>query len=160
MRIAASVDVPEAGGPERHSLLQEARLVVEIMVARRAATRADESSLDEIRCALKQMHATSGDAFVGAYVRFHLAVARAAGPVLEALLRHLQPEIERAIADDLPPEHVVRAWRSQHTKIARSIERSDPTGCVRAMLTHLDPHHAHPAVTDLALGLYEQVTGA
>jgi GntR family transcriptional repressor for pyruvate dehydrogenase complex len=120
--------------------LLEARMMLEVPIARLAASRAGEETVQEMRAAIEDSAANPDDDAVklAAKARFHRAIAAAAGnPIVESVMSWavevLQPRLRELIAplcDD-------RVLLDQQRNILRAIEAGDPAAAEQAMRDHL-----------------------
>lgn len=121
--------------------LLDARLLLEVQLAGRAAYHADETTVQELRDAVEAEAAVPPDdikACGAADARIHEIVATAAGNrVLQALtgwvLEVLQPSLVDVIGDAILPSAIVE----QHRVLIAAIEKGDAARAERAMKDHL-----------------------
>jgi GntR family transcriptional regulator, transcriptional repressor for pyruvate dehydrogenase complex len=121
--------------------LLDARLLLEVQLAGRAAYHADEATVQELHRALEAEAAVPADdveAHRTADARIHEIVAGAAGNrVLLALtgwvLEVLQPSLVEVIGDAILPSAIVE----HHRELIAAIEKGDAARAERAMKDHL-----------------------
>lgn len=123
--------------------LIEARLLVEIRLAERAAERATDEDIARLReAAQKRAHAKRGQ-YLESGLDFHLAIAAAAHhTVLASMLNavsHLYFDVLESL--DRAAQDIEAAFRARqqagHEAILRMIEARDPQGAANAMRAHL-----------------------
>lgn len=135
--------------------LIEARLLVEVRLAERAAEHATDADLRRLReAAQKRAHAETGQ-YLERGLDFHLAIAAAAHQtVLSSMLTavsHLYLDVLGSL--DRAAQDVEAAFRSRqqggHDDILRTIEARDPAGAAAAMQAHLlDLQTDFPTITE------------
>jgi GntR family transcriptional repressor for pyruvate dehydrogenase complex len=120
--------------------LLEARMMLEVPIARLAASRAGEETIEEMRAAIEESEAHPDDTAVrlASKARFHRAIAAAAGnAIVESLVSWtvevLQPRLRELIA----PVCDDRVLLEQQRNILRAIEAGDPAAAEQAMRDHL-----------------------
>jgi GntR family transcriptional regulator, transcriptional repressor for pyruvate dehydrogenase complex len=120
--------------------LLEARTLLEVPLARFAATRAGEETLREMREAVETAAANpdDDDLLRQADARFHRAIASASGnsiigSVMEWAFEVLQPRLKDLIGPALDERVIL----DQHRAILRAVEVGDPTAAEQAMRAHL-----------------------
>ena len=133
--VSDSIAMMLEGGTVSLEELLDARILLEVPLAGRAAFRAGESAIEELRAAVA---AESDGTMEGADARIHEVIAEAAGNrVLQALtgwVREVaQPAIAGAVAGAIVPSEVAE----QHRTLVRAIERGDSARAERAMREHL-----------------------
>jgi DNA-binding FadR family transcriptional regulator len=129
----------ETGSASLEELL-DARLVLEVPLAGRAAHRADSEAVDSLRSAVRRAEASGGDpeAMAAADAEVHRAVAAAAGnPMLEALTGWVFEVLQPSLSDRLDGAIVRSAVVEQHDALLAAVERGDPLRAERAMEDHL-----------------------
>jgi GntR family transcriptional repressor for pyruvate dehydrogenase complex len=117
--------------------LMEARLIVEPALAARAAERASEDDIAEIRRELDAMESADLTAFVAHDLLFHQAIFRAAGnrvcgqmfSVVHRSLQHLM----RLTSQVVKPEHTLNF----HRRIYKAISKHESNEARMRMLEHL-----------------------
>ena len=119
--------------------LLEARAILEVPIARLAATRADGAAIEEMRAAIEESAANPDDIAIklAAKQRFHRAIAAAAGnAIVESItgwaVEVLQPrlrEVIHRVCDD-------RVLLEQQRVILAAIETRDPAAAEQAMRDH------------------------
>jgi GntR family transcriptional regulator, transcriptional repressor for pyruvate dehydrogenase complex len=129
----------ETGSASLEELL-DARMVLEVPLAGRAAHRADAETVAALRAAVRREEASGGDpeALAAADAEVHRTVAAAAGNrMLEALtgwiFEVLQPSLSEKLADAIVHTAVVE----QHDALLAAVEKGDPPRAERAMKDHL-----------------------
>jgi GntR family transcriptional regulator, transcriptional repressor for pyruvate dehydrogenase complex len=124
--------------------LMEARALLECRSAALAAERADAAQIRNLKTAMAKVAGTEKDynIFLDADIRFHAAVAEAAGNVvlceltklvLEKVVAH-HNELKTAL---LPPAYREVSIRTA-ARVVAAIEAGDPDGASRWMAQHLD----------------------
>lgn len=120
--------------------LLEARMLLEVPLAGRAAERADDEIVAALEAAIEDArgHDPADDAFRLADTRFHEVIARAAGnDLLMAFTRWslevLQPSLIEYIGASLDADAIL----GQHEAILRAIRRRQPAAARRAMERHI-----------------------
>jgi len=117
----------ETGSVTLEELL-DARLLLEVPLAGRAAYQSDEGDLAEMRAALES----------GSIADFHRAVAAAAGNrMLQALTGWVFQILQPALSEALEGAIVESAIVEQHETLLQAIERGDAPRAERAMKDHL-----------------------
>lgn len=120
--------------------LYEARELIEVFLAGRAAQRRTPEDVERIRAALRAMAAlpSASDALAEANARFHEAVAAAAHhPVLERVMSSLHHGLRASIRAS---ERGVLDWGASyaaHEEIADAIARGDARAAKTAMRQHM-----------------------
>ncbi|MFB7496742.1 FadR/GntR family transcriptional regulator [Streptomyces sp. NPDC056161] len=125
----------------------EVRASLERDAARYAATRRTDADLEQIRDALAMREmawdVSGGDdvsAFVEADIKFHQAVALAAGnSVLAELYDQFSASLRMTLRSVVgaPLPEAVRRQTAEHTAIVRAIENGDAQAAEEAALAHL-----------------------
>ena len=120
--------------------LLEAREMLEVPLARFAATRAGAETLSELRAALAagEAAAAAGQPVCAADSRFHRAIASASGnritaSVMDWAFEVLQPRLTELIGPQLEPSVTLDQLRS----VLRAVEAGDPGAAEDAMRAHL-----------------------
>ena len=121
--------------------LVDARMMLEVPLAGRAAERADEATIAALLEAIDDARgrAPDGDEFRLADARFHRAIAIAAGNDLLVtftswILDVLQPSLVEHLGSAIDGELVI----CQHQAIVRAIRRHQRTAAERAMRLHIE----------------------
>jgi len=140
--------------------LYEARTAIESATAHFAATRADESDLDEMQEHLDGMRASRLDpaAYTAADLGFHIAVANAAkNPFLGMLLGPMAKVIVQGMFESShTSQEATTSGIRGHGRILRRIEDRDPAGAVQEMIRHLaESRQIYPAEVLSRLGADE-----
>ncbi len=129
----------ETGSASLEELL-DARLVLEVPLAGRAAHRAGSESVERLRAAVRRGEASGGDpeALAAADAEVHRAVAAAAGNrMLEALTGWIFEVLQPSLSDRLDGAIVHSAVVEQHDALLAAVEKGDPPRAERAMKDHL-----------------------
>jgi GntR family transcriptional repressor for pyruvate dehydrogenase complex len=129
----------ETGALSLEELL-DARLLLEVPLAGRAALQADEGMLERLRAALEAETAAGADidAIHAADTELHREIAAAAGNRMAQALTGwvfevLQPRLIVELQDAVVPS----ALLDQHAAVVRAIEKGDRVRAERAMREHL-----------------------
>ncbi len=127
--------------PEDAASLEDVRAILEPEIAARAAARAEDRHIVQLREALAGMEANleSADAFIEADLDFHLALAEAAqNPLVLALIDSivglLREQRMRVFGSQFGPTHGVE----YHRRILEAVERRDADEARRQMRMHLE----------------------
>lgn len=127
-------------GPRKTAELLELRSGLEIFAARLAATREDEAARAALSESLDDMRASTDrlDAFVQADLRFHRALAEAAGndtlvDVLHVVQSLLQVYADRAVHDEAD----VRRAVDEHAAVWQALVAGDADAAASAMAAHM-----------------------
>jgi GntR family transcriptional repressor for pyruvate dehydrogenase complex len=138
--LSDSVDMMLETGAVSLEELLDARLLLEVPLAGRAALQAGEETLERLRAALDAETAADGDidAIHEADKEFHREIAAAAGNrIAEALtgwvFEVLQPRLMDALRNAVVPSAVL----DQHLALLKAIEKGDRPRAERAMREHL-----------------------
>jgi DNA-binding FadR family transcriptional regulator len=118
----------------------EARIAVEVMAARLAASRRHDGDLRLISTRLEEMKLASESAapWIAADMGFHLAVVDAArNPFLVALLAPMIRIIEQGISESWRDPSAVSSGLTSHEAIRAAITSRDGDRAAQAMLEHL-----------------------
>jgi len=115
------------------------RVAIETGAAMLAAERARDRDLDRMRsCVAKMSEVARFDAYRRADIRFHIALAEAAGsPRLVAAMTEVQGDMSELIALIAHPEEVLARSNAQHDRLVKLIERGDSGRAVRLVREHL-----------------------
>jgi GntR family transcriptional repressor for pyruvate dehydrogenase complex len=120
--------------------LNEMRLLLEVPLAGLAAERADASAIAALHQAIGDAERDPADAALQREtdVRFHRAIAEAAGNLVgSALAAWCSEVLQPAVRELVAPAIVEAVAREQHREIATAIEARRPAGAERAMRVHL-----------------------
>jgi GntR family transcriptional regulator, transcriptional repressor for pyruvate dehydrogenase complex len=138
--LSDSVDMMLETGAVSLEELLDARLLLEVPLAGRAALQAGEATIERLRAALEAETAADGDidAIHVADTEFHREIAAAAGNRMAQALTGwvfevLQPRLVDALRDAVVPSAVL----DQHQALLRAIEKGDRPRAERAMREHL-----------------------
>jgi GntR family transcriptional regulator, transcriptional repressor for pyruvate dehydrogenase complex len=138
--LSDSVDMMLETGAVSLEELLDARTLLEVPLAGRAALQAGEATLARLRATLEAETAAAGDidAVHEADTEFHREIAAAAGNrMAEALtgwvFEVLQPRLLIELRDAVLPSAVL----DQHLALLRAIEKGDRPRAERAMREHL-----------------------
>jgi GntR family transcriptional regulator, transcriptional repressor for pyruvate dehydrogenase complex len=124
--------------------LMEARSLLECRSAALAAERADVRQIRGLKAAMRKVAETENDyaLFLDADIRFHAAVADAAGNVVLCELTKLVLEKVVAHHAELKTALLPPAYRevsiTTAAKVVEAIETGDPDAAARWMASHLD----------------------
>ena len=145
--VTASVTLLVPDEAERLRQTMEARLLVEVEIARLAAARIDESGLNALHEAQVQLaSAESNEEAVDADIEFHRSLAAASGnQVLALMLESITSFGKESRKVTIARAGVPQAHRT-HEIIIDALKRHDSRGAVEAMRGHL-----HLASRDLPL---------
>jgi GntR family transcriptional repressor for pyruvate dehydrogenase complex len=126
---------------DRSSLrdLFHSREVLEVELARLAATRATAADREAMLSAIRQMEsASAAEAVVSANTAFHLAVADAAGnTVLRAMMQAMTQLLNELVRHG-PDDHATIALKLQgHRETYDAIVTTDPDAAAEAMRDHI-----------------------
>jgi DNA-binding FadR family transcriptional regulator len=121
--------------------LLDARVCLEVPLAGRAAERATDDTVRELRAAIDEAMGNhpASEAFRVADTRFHRIIAATArNELLSAFtswtLDVLQPSLIDALGDSIDGEEILR----QHRAIMRAVDRRRPAAAEEAMRRHLE----------------------
>ena len=131
--------------PQVIESLYEARIAVEVMAARLAASRGHEVDLQLISTRLEEMRAAHDDpaAWTAADMGFHLAVVDASHNVfLGAFLTPMTRIIEQSMSESWRDPKAVRSGLLAHQAVCSAIVGRDEEGAAQAMLAHLEDSKA------------------
>jgi GntR family transcriptional repressor for pyruvate dehydrogenase complex len=129
----------ETGAVSLEELL-DARTLLEVPLAGRAALQADEAALERLRAALAEERAADGDidAIHAADTEFHREIAAAAGNrMAEALTGWVYEVLQPRLLEELRDAVVPSAVLDQHAALLKAIEKGDRVRAERAMREHL-----------------------
>jgi GntR family transcriptional regulator, transcriptional repressor for pyruvate dehydrogenase complex len=129
----------ETGSASLDELL-DARLVLEVPLAGRAAHRADPEVVERLRAAVHRGEASGGEreAMADADAELHRIVAAAAGNrMLEALTGWIFEVLQPSLSETLDGAIVHSAVVEQHAALLAAVEKGDPPRAERAMKDHL-----------------------
>lgn len=124
--------------------LMEARELLECRAAALAAERADATQIERLKAAVAAIDGTANDypVFLEADLRFHAAVAEAAGNVVLCELTKLVLEKVVVHHSDLKTALLPPAYREVSirtaARVVKAIEAGDGAGAARWMAAHLD----------------------
>ena len=135
----------ELAAPQVVSSLYEARIAVEVMAARLAATRGLDADLSLISARFGQMtgarHRPAD--WIAADMGFHLAVVDAAhNPFLGAFLMPMTRIIQQGMSESWRDPEAVRAGLRAHQAVRDAILGHDEERAAQAMLAHLEDSRA------------------
>lgn len=157
----------ELAVPQVVSSLYEARIAVEVMAARLAATRGLEADLSLISARFQEMSTARHDpaGWIAADMGFHLAVVDAAhNPFLGAFLMPMTRIIQQSMSESWRDPQAVQAGLLAHQAICDAIVGHDQEGAAQAMIAHLEdsrarlssalvlPDSARPGLTSRPVG--------
>lgn len=120
--------------------LYEARELIEVFLAGRAAERRTEEDLAALKSALDEMRDNIQDvpSMTEANIRFHETLAAVAHqPVLESLMHCLQDGIRICIEATLPGVTHGQVTYEIHEEIYHAVKRRNPADAQRAMTIHM-----------------------
>ncbi len=135
----------ELAAPQVVESLYEARIAVEVMAARLAASRVLDADLRLISARFEEMKTARHDpaAWIAADMGFHLAVVDAAhNPFLGAFLMPMTRIMEQSMSESWRDPKAVRAGLLAHQAICDAIVGHDEEGAAKAMLNHLEDSRA------------------
>jgi DNA-binding FadR family transcriptional regulator len=115
------------------------RVAVEVGAAVLASERARARDLDRMRsCVEKMTEVSRFDAYRRADIRFHIAMAEAAGsPRLVTAMTEVQGAMSELIGLIAHPEAVLARSNAQHERLVKLLERGDTTRAVKLVREHL-----------------------
>jgi GntR family transcriptional repressor for pyruvate dehydrogenase complex len=115
------------------------RVAIEAGAAMLAAERARPRDLDRMRsCVDKMAEVSRFDTYRRADIRFHIALAEAAGSArLVAAMTEVQGDMSELIALIAHPEEVLARSNAQHQRLVRHLERGDSGRAVKLVREHL-----------------------
>jgi GntR family transcriptional regulator, transcriptional repressor for pyruvate dehydrogenase complex len=118
--------------------LLEARTMLEVPIARLAATRADDAALAEMRAAVEEGESDDLEVRLVAKQRFHRAIAAAAGnPIVESVTGWAVEVLQPRLRDLIHPICDDQVLLDQQRVILAAIEARDPAAAEQAMRDHL-----------------------
>jgi GntR family transcriptional regulator, transcriptional repressor for pyruvate dehydrogenase complex len=129
-----------------YSTVTEVRSVVEPLLARWAAERADDAGLARIGASVEAMEASLSDtrAFLRANEAFHDGIAHASGnPVLGALVDAIGGLLDGTVQGVEYPERRRRDVLAAHRRIQDALLRRDGTAAEEAMRDHIAEYEAY-----------------
>jgi GntR family transcriptional repressor for pyruvate dehydrogenase complex len=138
--LSDSVDMMLETGAVSLEELLDARLLLEVPLAGRAALQAGEATLERLREALDAETAADGDidAIHVADTAFHREIAAAAGNrMAQALTGWVYEVLQPRLLEELREAVVPSAVLDQHLALLRAIEKGDRPRAERAMREHL-----------------------
>lgn len=138
--LSDSVDMMLETGAVSLEELLDARLLLEVPLAGRAALHAGEGTLERLRAALDAESAADGDidAVHVADTEFHREIAAAAGNrMAQALTGWVFEVLQPRLVDELRNAVVPSAVLDQHVALLKAIEKGDRPRAERAMREHL-----------------------
>jgi DNA-binding FadR family transcriptional regulator len=115
------------------------RVAIETGAAVLAAERAGERDLVRMRAYVEKMaHPQSFAVYRRADMRFHVALAEAAGSSrLVSAMTEVQADMGELISHIAHPETVLTRSNAQHAKLVAALERGDATRAVKVAREHL-----------------------
>jgi GntR family transcriptional regulator, transcriptional repressor for pyruvate dehydrogenase complex len=133
---ARSARLPPA---RRMRAVLDYRVAIEMGAAMLAAERARVRDLDRMRsCVEKMAEVSRFDVYRRADIRFHIALAEAAGSErLVAAMTEVQGDMSELIALIAHPEAVLARSNAQHDRLVKLLERGDATRAVKLVREHL-----------------------
>ena len=116
------------------------RLAIETGAAMLAAARADDQILEVMReCVERMAHCGDFDDYRRADIRFHIAIAQAAGVQrLVALTTEVQAEISELIAHIAHPPQVLEHSNGEHARIVDALAEHDADAVVALLRRHVE----------------------
>jgi DNA-binding FadR family transcriptional regulator len=131
----------ETGSVTLEELL-DARLLLEVPLAGRAAYQSDDRNLEALRAAVagiaEALEAGDGDALARMDAEFHRAIAAAAGNrMLQGLTDWIFEVVQPSLVSALEGAIVESAIVDQHEALLQAIEKGDAARAERAMKDHL-----------------------
>jgi GntR family transcriptional repressor for pyruvate dehydrogenase complex len=118
--------------------LLDARLLLEVPLAGRAAYQPNEENLERLREAISKGVPNDPDRRAAIDAEFHRAIAEAAGNrVLQALTGWIYAVVQPSLNRELHGAVVDSAVAEQHEALLAAIEKGDPARAERAMKDHL-----------------------
>ena len=118
--------------------LLEARTMLEVPIARLAATRADDAAIAEMRAAIEESAETDDlEVRLQAKQRFHRAIAAAAGnAIVESVTAWAVEVLQPRLRDLIHPICDDKVLLEQQRVILAAIEARDPAAAEKAMRDH------------------------
>ena len=129
----------ETGSVSLEELI-DARLLLEVPLAGRAAQKVDAAALERLRAAVRsEAEGTPGsDGVTGSDAEIHRIIAAAAGNrMVEALTAWVFEVVQPKLAEVLEEAIVHSAVVEQHLGLLAALEKGDPVRAERAMKEHL-----------------------
>lgn len=116
------------------------RVAIETGAATLAAERSDRERIAPLKELVKKMSkAEEFEEYRRADVRFHIAVAEAAGsPRLVSAMTEVQGQMSELIAQIAHPEEVLTQSNEQHDEIVKLLRIGDGPAAARAMREHIE----------------------
>lgn len=142
--------------PEVVESLYEARIAVEVMAARLAASRAVEADIRQIEERLEEMERAADDpaAWIAADMGFHMAVVGAShNPFLGAFLTPMTRIIEQSMSESWRDPGAVHSGLMAHGAICTAIVNHREQEAAQAMVEHLQDSKARLASALVLPGL-------
>jgi DNA-binding FadR family transcriptional regulator len=135
----ASAKAPRPAAQKMRAVL-DYRVAVEVGAAVLASERAGTRDLDRMRSCVEKMSEVSRfDTYRRADIRFHIAMAEAAGsPRLVAAMTEVQGAMSELIALIAHPEEVLARSNAQHDRLVKLLERGDTTRAVKLVREHIE----------------------
>jgi GntR family transcriptional regulator, transcriptional repressor for pyruvate dehydrogenase complex len=141
LSLSASIAMMLETGSVSLDELLDARLLLEVPLAGRAAYKADGATVAQLREAVRAEAAASPDdydALAAADAEIHRIVAAAAdNRMLEALTGWVFEVVQPSLSEQLREAIVHSAVVDQHEALLAAIEKGDPARAERAMKDHL-----------------------
>ena len=137
--VVAAMDLTLRRGIASPLQLTEARLVVEVAVARRAAERMTPELLAALQQTIDRYEQAAGDVEVRVSqdLEFHQLLARASGnPVFEMILATLGRLIVMSLRRTDP--HAAHGTPDTHQRILRAVAAGDASAAAQEMRAHLE----------------------
>jgi GntR family transcriptional regulator, transcriptional repressor for pyruvate dehydrogenase complex len=138
--LSAAVDMMLETGAVSLEELLDARTLLEVPMAGRAALQADETTVERLRAALAAEIEAAADieAIHAADTEFHRGIAAAAGNrMAQALTGWVHDVLQPRLIGELREAVVPSAVLDQHAALLRAIEKGDRARAERAMREHL-----------------------
>jgi DNA-binding FadR family transcriptional regulator len=141
LSLSASIAMMLETGSVSLEELLDARLLLEVPLAGRAAYKAEERTIEQLREAVRAEAAAAPDdhdALAAADAEIHRIVATAAdNRMLEALTGWVFEVVQPSLSEQLRDAIVHSAVTEQHDALLAAIEKGDPARAERAMKDHL-----------------------
>ncbi len=142
VRAASELPGALARSPARLADIQEARTVLEPVLAAMAAERADEAAAERLERALGArvaMVEATAEEWVEADMEVHLAIAEAAGnPILTELYSALLPRLREAMLEEVNAVGFRRDEPRGHEEVLEAIRCGDPRAAADSVRANLD----------------------
>ncbi len=137
--LSDSVDMMLETGAVSLEELLDARTLLEVPLAARAAYATDDKTLDRLREAVRSAAAASDVASMAAAdSAFHRAIASASGNrMVQAFMGWVFDVMQPSLLDAIEPAIVPSAIVEQHEALLAAIEKGDAARAERAMKDHL-----------------------